>query len=189
MRFPFLNRVWAHTKQNIKFQRDEVTGEGIAGLPSDEVIETIIRPMDMATEIDAGGGAVGDCDDFSMYVAACLKSLGIPCSFATIAADARDPEQFSHVYVVAYPMTVRGMRMRLPLDASHGEYPGWEKQSMGRFAGVAGIGSGDSVCGECRDARGVGDWVGDSVQVSGREVCVMDVVTSSRHQGRVYRRS
>lgn len=125
-------QAWAHTKQNIKFQRDEVTGEGIAGFPSDEVIETIIRPVDMAQSIDQGG-AVGDCDDFSMYLACCLKSLGIPCAFATTAADSRDPQQFSHVYVVAYPMTPSGMRMRMPLDASHGEYPGWETEGLGRF--------------------------------------------------------
>lgn len=125
-------RVWLHTKQNIKFQRDEVTGEGIAGLPADEVVETIIRPMDMATAIDQGG-AVGDCDDFSMYLAGCLKSLGIPCSFVTIAADSRAPGQFSHVYVVAYPQSGNGMRVRMPLDASHGEYPGWEKEEYGRY--------------------------------------------------------
>lgn len=125
-------RVWAHTKQNIKFQRDEVTGEGVGGFPSSEVVETIIRPMDMAGNIDAGG-AVGDCDDFSMYLACCLKSLGIPCSFVTIAADSRDPKQFSHVYVVAYPKSGNGMRVRMPLDASHGKYPGWEKEEYGRY--------------------------------------------------------
>ncbi len=125
-------QAWAHTKENIKFQRDEVTGEGVGGFPGDEVIETIIRPMDMAQTIDSGN-AVGDCDDFSMYLACCLKTLGIPCAFATTAADARDPRQFSHVYVVAYPMTPSGMRMRMPLDASHGEFPGWETEGLGRF--------------------------------------------------------
>jgi hypothetical protein len=124
--------VWAHTKSGIKFQRDEVTGDGVGGYPSDEVVETIIRPVEMAKFMDAGN-AVGDCDDFSMYVACCLKSLGIPCAFATTAADTRDPGQFSHVYVVAYPMTGSGMRMRMPIDASHGEYPGWETKGLGRY--------------------------------------------------------
>lgn len=125
-------QVWAHTKAGIKFQRDEVTGDGVGGYPSDEVVETIIRPVEMAKFMDAGN-AVGDCDDFSMYAACCLKSLGIPCAFATTAADARDPGQFSHVYVVAYPMTRSGMRMRMPIDASHGEYPGWETEGLGRY--------------------------------------------------------
>ena len=125
-------RVWAHTKAGIKFQRDEVTGDGVGGYPSDEVVETIIRPVEMAKFMDRGD-AVGDCDDFSMYLACCLKSLGIPCAFATTAADSRDPGQFSHVYVVAYPKSGSGMRMRFPLDASHGEYPGWETQGLGRY--------------------------------------------------------
>lgn len=125
-------QAWAHTKQNIKFQRDEVTGEGVAGLSQDQVVETIIRPVDMAAQIDSGG-AVGDCDDFSMYLACCLQSLGIPCAFVTAAADARDPGQFSHVYVVAYPRDpVSGQGVRVPLDASHGEYPGWEVAGYGR---------------------------------------------------------
>jgi hypothetical protein len=41
-------KVWAHTKAGIKFQRDEVTGDGVGGYPSDEVVETIIRPVEMA---------------------------------------------------------------------------------------------------------------------------------------------
>lgn len=126
------NQVWAHTKSGIRFQRDEVTGDGVGGYPQDEVVETIIRPREMANFMDAGT-AVGDCDDFSMYVAACLKALGIPCAFATTAADARDPGQFSHVYVVAYPRSGNGMRMRMPIDASHGEYPGWETPGLGRY--------------------------------------------------------
>lgn len=109
----------------IQFQRDEVTGAGIAGLSSDDVVETSIRPIDMAQYVDEGR-AIGDCDDFSCYLAALLKANGIPCSFVTVGADERVPDQFSHVYVVAYPVDEWGQQERLPLDASHGEYPGWE---------------------------------------------------------------
>lgn len=126
-------KIWAHTRNGIRFQRDEITGAGINGIPEEEVVETIIRPVDMANFMDQGN-AVGDCDDFSMYAAACLKALGIPCTFVTTAADARDPGQFSHVYVVAYPMDPRtGGRVRMPIDASHGEYAGWETQGYGRY--------------------------------------------------------
>ena len=125
-------QVWSHAKSGIRFQRDEVTGDGVGGHSSNDVVETIIRPVEMATFMDQGN-AVGDCDDFSMYVACCLKALGIPCAFATTAADSRDPRQFSHVYVVAYPKSGGGMRMRMPLDASHGEYPGWETAGLGRY--------------------------------------------------------
>lgn len=126
-------RVWAHTKNGIKFQRDEKTGDGVGGYPEDEIVETIIRPREMARFMDRGT-AVGDCDDFSMYEACCLKALGIPCSFVTVAADSRDPNLFSHVYVIAYPMNPEtGQRVRMPLDASHGEYPGWETVGLGRY--------------------------------------------------------
>lgn len=110
---------------HIRFQRDEITGAGIGGYPEDEVVEVSIRPIDMAKYVDEGK-AIGDCDDFSTYLAALLKANGIACSFVTVGADERVPDQFSHVYVVAYPVDEWGQRERLPLDASHGEYPGWE---------------------------------------------------------------
>jgi hypothetical protein len=124
--------LYGHVKAaNIHFTRDEVTGAGIQGLDlgDDAVIETIIRPIDMARYVDAGM-ALGDCDDFSMYLAALLKANGVPCAFATVAADGEAPDQFSHVYVVAYPDG-----QRLPLDASHGQYPGWETENrFGKYA-------------------------------------------------------
>jgi hypothetical protein len=124
--------LYGHVKAaNIHFTRDEVTGTGIQGLDlgDDAVVETIIRPVDMALYIDQGK-AIGDCDDFSMYLAALLKANGIPCAFATVAADSSVPDQFSHVYVVAYPDG-----QRLPLDASHGQYPGWETENTyGKYA-------------------------------------------------------
>ncbi len=118
--------LYGHVKaSNIHFTRDEVTGTGIRGLDmgDDVVVESIIRPIDMALYVDQGN-AIGDCDDFSMYLAALLRANDIPCAFATVAADGSQPDQFSHVYVVAYP---DGMRM--PLDASHGQYPGWETEN------------------------------------------------------------
>jgi hypothetical protein len=61
-----------------------------------------------------------------MYVAALCESAGIPCGFVTVAADPADPSQYSHVYAVAYPKDEFGRRVRVPIDASHGEYAGWE---------------------------------------------------------------
>ena len=117
----------AHTRNTIRFQQDEESGAGIRGLglPTAEIVEVIVRPADMARYVDAGQ-AIGDCDDFSMYVAALCESQGIPCGFVTVAADPRDPSQYSHVYAVAYPKDEFGRRVRVPIDASHGEYAGWE---------------------------------------------------------------
>lgn len=124
--------LYGHVKaSNINFTRDEITGTGIKGLSlgEDQVVEAIIRPIDMALYVDQGM-AIGDCDDFSMYLAALLKANDIPCAFATVAADGEAPDQFSHVYVVAYPDG-----QRLPLDASHGQYAGWETENkFGKYA-------------------------------------------------------
>lgn len=113
-----------HARQGIRFVQDEQNAAGIAGLDPSQVVEVIVRPADMARYVDSQV-AQGDCDDFSMYAAALLESQGIPCAFATVAADGRDPNQYSHVYCVAYPK-VNGERVRVPVDASHGEYCGWE---------------------------------------------------------------
>lgn len=58
----------------------------------------------------------GDCNSgFSTALAAMLMSVGIPAFFRTVAADARRPKSFSHVYTVAI---VNGKE--LPLDPSVG---------------------------------------------------------------------
>ena len=116
-----VENAYNHVKGAITFTRDEVLGDGVGGYSADEVVETIIRPVDMARFVDAGM-ALGDCDDFSMYLAAILEAVGVRCKFCTVAADSRAPGQFSHIYVVAYPE----QGVRVALDASHGDYPGWE---------------------------------------------------------------
>lgn len=121
-----------HVKGALSFQRDEITGAGVGGYPAGEVVEVIIRPREMAKFVEQGKG-VGDCDDFTMYLAGILGCYGIPTEFCTVAADARSPNNFSHVYLVAYPVDQStGERVRVALDASHGEYPGWEVASSGR---------------------------------------------------------
>jgi hypothetical protein len=121
-------RVYEHVKNGIKFQRDEVTaaqlvvGMGDVGdVDTDDVVEVIIRPVDMMGYVQQGC-AVGDCDDFCMYLAALLKVIGVDCSFVTLAADDRAPGNYSHVYVAAYPEDGD----RVAMDASHGPYMGWE---------------------------------------------------------------
>jgi hypothetical protein len=61
-----------------------------------------------------------------MYGAAHLMARGVPCSFVTVAADDSDPSMYSHVYLAAYPNG-----QRVPIDLSHGHYPGWE--TVNRF--------------------------------------------------------
>lgn len=124
-----IDRTFERVRNAIAFQRDEVSGAGLSGLDTADLIEFIVRPVDMCRYVDEGI-AIGDCDDFSMLCSALLATQGIPTKFCTVAADDRAPNQFSHVYCVAY---LDGER--IPLDASHGDYPGWEvdqRQPVGR---------------------------------------------------------
>ena len=62
-----------------------------------------------------------DCDGFTMSAAAMLEALGIPNCIVTVACDPREPQRWSHVFgMVQLP---NGEWM--PLDCSHGQYPGW----------------------------------------------------------------
>jgi hypothetical protein len=71
----------------------------------------------------------GDCAIFSECVAAFLTVFGIPYEFVTVAVNPNEPDVFSHVYLYA----VLPDGTRLPLDASHGKYPGWQVPSADVF--------------------------------------------------------
>ncbi len=124
-----VQKVYDLVQSSIKFQRDEVTGEGLGGWGSPDVVETFIRPVDMVRYIDQGV-AIGDCDDYAGLASACLTVVGVPNGFCTVAADERDRNQYSHVYVVAWPVNEWGQAERVALDASHGDYPGWEVPNL-----------------------------------------------------------
>jgi hypothetical protein len=108
---------WQRAKKRIRFVEDQNV------ITSPDVVEVLIRPVDVCL-IDASmgpGSVIGDCDDFSMFVASLLLAQNIPCCFATVAADPSQPDAYSHVYVVAYEDG-----RRTPVDASHGKFCGWE---------------------------------------------------------------
>lgn len=115
--------VHGRVRNRIRFLRDEETAIPLAGISQEPIVEILVRPIDMYY---AGAGAgIGDCDDYSMYAAALLTALGIDCSFVTLAADPGS-DQFTHVYVAAYPNG-----QRVAVDASHGPYCGWEAPRPG----------------------------------------------------------
>lgn len=106
----------------LRFRQDEDTAAQLQGIPnSDTTIEVLVPPVDLSRAIAAGLQPAEDCDGFSMYVAALLTAAGIPCRFVTVAADPTEPTHYSHVYVAAYPDAER-----TSVDASHGDYAGWE---------------------------------------------------------------
>lgn len=126
-----IEAVWRYVNGRVSFVEDgQLTGFLDRQDPDNPAIEALIRPVDMAVMCEGSGcGRVGDCDDFSMYVAALLLALGIKCKFVTVAADSAAPDRMSHVYVAAY--TRDGQR--IPVDASHGPHCGWETPNATRI--------------------------------------------------------
>jgi hypothetical protein len=119
--------LWRQTRP-MKFTQDYDTAQWLQvdDPRKSSIVETFIPPSQQAKLLDHGIG-YEDCDGFSMYGAAVLTALVIPCSFCTVSAERDRPEEFTHVYLVAY---LNGRR--IPLDLSHGPHPGWECPNLGR---------------------------------------------------------
>ncbi len=121
--FNYLRR---NGRRGMQFVRDEVNGAAFERHDAPggwrPVVETLIRPADQCVCTVPQG----DCDDFAMYGVAHLVARGVPVSYATVAADRETPDQFTHVYLVAYPVDGPYAGMRVPLDLSHGPRVGWE---------------------------------------------------------------
>jgi len=121
--------VWAYTKRKIIYIPDEAQANSFSRLitgsaRTEDVVEVLIRPIDISLMARAGETVREDCDGFSMYAASLLLALGIPCTFCTVAADPFNSDVYSHVYVIAFPEGQESLRTAV--DASHGAYAGWE---------------------------------------------------------------
>lgn len=103
------------SKSHVKFVNDDKLLRIALGICTPE--EFLIEPPRLITMPRPRG----DCDDFTMLVCSLLACDGIPYQIETVAADPRVPGIYSHVFCSAI---VDGQH--LPLDASHGAYPGWE---------------------------------------------------------------
>lgn len=121
-------------KNSIRFVQDEDTGEPFTAWlkrthDGDGIPEVLVRPVDMRRMADPQG----DCDCFSTTMRSRLLSLGIPAGFVTVAVDPEDPGRYSHVYNFAdcsNGVCGPNWNGRVPLDTSHGAYPGWEAPNM-----------------------------------------------------------
>jgi hypothetical protein len=120
--------VWNWVRPRMRFKQDDELARDLRAANWDpDIIEVVIRPRDQAILINMGRG-VEDCDGFAGYAGCLLLALGVPIKFVTVSADVEQPQRFSHVYVASY---LNGRR--IPLDFSHGEYPGWECPNTGRL--------------------------------------------------------
>lgn len=123
--------VWKTVKPYIRFRQDvDIAGDLQANDPygTQDIVETFIPPATQAMLIQLRGSGVEDCDGFVMYGACLLQALGVPTTLCTVAAEKPRPRIFSHVYLVAY-----WNGMRIPMDLSHGPYPGWECPNLDRL--------------------------------------------------------
>ena len=115
--------VYWWVKNHIQFTQDEnilMQELGYRNLGTGK--DLLISPILMLQYIKQGN-AYGECDDFSTLLATLLIYMGVQnVYFCTIAADRVEPDFFSHVYVKAVLMD----GSIIPLDASHGQYPGWQ---------------------------------------------------------------
>lgn len=64
----------------------------------------------------------GDCAVYTTLICALLTVAGVGWEIVTVAVDPHQPDIFSHVY----PRAILADGQRLPLDASHGKFAGWE---------------------------------------------------------------
>lgn len=104
--------VWWLVKHAVKFAKDEPR---LFAVGEPEALDLLIAPAVLVRE----KAPKEDCDGFTMLVCCLLKILGVQSVIVTVAADPDDPGRWSHVFPMAL---VNG---GLPLDASHGKFPGW----------------------------------------------------------------
>lgn len=127
--------VWQKLKRHLKFKRDEAIANDLQirdGRIKD-VVEVIIRPVDQAMLIRRMPNGVEDCDGFEGYASCLLAALGIQCALVTVSAEPEEPNRYSHVYLACYIPDGYGGTKRIPVDFSHGPYPGWECPNTGRI--------------------------------------------------------
>jgi hypothetical protein len=105
---------WWFCKHFIRFVQDQALTRRLLGYS--DALEALMEPAVMIRCEQPEG----DCDDFTMFICALLQCQGIPWQIVTLACSRRQPGIWSHVF----PRAVIGS-LRLPLDASHGTYPGW----------------------------------------------------------------
>ncbi len=110
---------WHWVKDFIRFEEDQKLIARLGGDP--EALELLTEPSVLVREVSPRG----DCDCFTMLVCALLQCLGVEWDIVTVACSRRLPGVWSHVF----PRAHLGENFALPLDASHGKFPGWHVPS------------------------------------------------------------
>lgn len=105
--------IWTWVHRNIKFVPDEEWLQA-SGLPEDAELIQLPELLLVTRK--------GDCDCFTTLLCSMLAAAGVEFRIVTICADPDTPRRWSHVYAVA----ILEDGSELPMDASHGRFPGWQ---------------------------------------------------------------
>lgn len=118
--------VYLWVKSHVTFAEDEAVANSRLGISYEEMntpdgaIDMVIAPEVLVTMLNP----MGDCDCFSTLLASIFIVLQIKCWFVSIKVDPNEPNRWSHVYVCVFLPDEQTM---VPVDASHGNYLGWEQ--------------------------------------------------------------
>ncbi len=114
---PVLARLWWWVKYRVKFTQDD---ELIRKLFNESGhYELLISPPVLLRMLKPQG----DCDDFTMLICALCLCLGFETRIVTVMCDRKRPGEYTHVFPVAF---LADQKIWCPMDASHGDYPGWQ---------------------------------------------------------------
>lgn len=115
----------------VRFVEDETLLYQQLGVSAEDLDKEllIVPPVLLAMPVP-----MGDCDDFSVLLASMLLCAGLRPFFVTVAADATDPQKFSHVYVAA-ELADEGTHFCLDAGNRLPSVPaGWESSKVTRKA-------------------------------------------------------
>ena len=108
--------IWWWAKHHIVFVHHQKLLVAWLGAPDE--LQLLIRPDALLKMTQPKG----DCAVFTTLICAMLDCAGLDWEICTVAVDPRQPGIYSHVY----PRVILQNGRRIPLDASHGKFPGWE---------------------------------------------------------------
>lgn len=118
-------------RHNIRFVEDETLMYEEFGIQPEHLDKELLIVPPLLLSMPQ---PMGDCDDFSLLLAAMLLCAGLQPYWVTVAADQNDVRKFSHIYVCVC-LTDEGTHMcldagnRLAMVA-----PGWEESKITRKA-------------------------------------------------------
>jgi hypothetical protein len=117
-----IEETYKYVKDKVTFVEDEELLKDLFGIDGDA--DLIIEPARLLSMPQP----MGDCDCHSTLIKSLLLGMGINSEFVTIAAEKDNPNKWSHVYPIA--TTSKGDSYAM--DASHGDYVGWEASEATR---------------------------------------------------------